>query len=531
MTPTRFASTDELTDGRGTAPHAIRSYPRPERCWPSRSRASTRSASRRSATWSSTSRIRTATAATAQRRREPRVGEDATVAATVRSRRRQADAQPASEARRGAGLRSTPARWSPSGSTSPGSPASSPRERTCCCTGSSASATSSGSPSTSCSATGVLRCTRSGSCPSIPPRRASRPQRLRELRRTGCGRSCSPRPSRCPRGCASTRSCPSARPRSTRCTSPRPRTRSATRAAGSPSRSCSCSSWRWRGAGAPGARGGARGRSRRAGVIVDRWRWSLPFELTGDQVSAIAEIDADLARERPMQRLLMGEVGSGKTVCALAAMLRAVENGAPGRAHGAHRDARRAAPPHARLAARRHAAGRAAHRLDERRAAARAARPAGERAAAARGRHARADRGRGRVPRPRGGGGRRAASLRRPPARRARRQGARGARAARAPHDRHADPAHAVAHRLRRPRRDGAARAAARPPAGRDLRGRRRPRAGARVRAHPRGDRRRAAVLRRLPARRGVRGAPGQGRDRGVRAPAHHRVRATCAWS
>ena len=64
------------------------------------------------------------------------------------------------------------------------------------------------------------------------------------------------------------------------------------------------------------------------GVIVDRWRWSLPFELTGDQVSAIGEIDADLARERPMQRLLMGEVGSGKTAIALAAMLRAVENGA-----------------------------------------------------------------------------------------------------------------------------------------------------------------------------------------------------------
>ena len=64
------------------------------------------------------------------------------------------------------------------------------------------------------------------------------------------------------------------------------------------------------------------------GLIVDRWRWSLPFELTGDQVTAIGEIDADLARERPTQRLLMGEVGSGKTAVALAAMLRAVENGA-----------------------------------------------------------------------------------------------------------------------------------------------------------------------------------------------------------
>jgi ATP-dependent DNA helicase RecG len=64
------------------------------------------------------------------------------------------------------------------------------------------------------------------------------------------------------------------------------------------------------------------------GVVVDRWRWSLPFELTGDQVNAIDEIDADLAQGRPMQRLLMGEVGSGKTAVALAAMLRAVENGA-----------------------------------------------------------------------------------------------------------------------------------------------------------------------------------------------------------
>jgi ATP-dependent DNA helicase RecG len=64
------------------------------------------------------------------------------------------------------------------------------------------------------------------------------------------------------------------------------------------------------------------------GVVVDRWRWSLPFELTGDQERAMKEIDGDIAGERPMQRLLMGEVGSGKTVCALHAMLRAVENGA-----------------------------------------------------------------------------------------------------------------------------------------------------------------------------------------------------------
>ncbi len=59
-----------------------------------------------------------------------------------------------------------------------------------------------------------------------------------------------------------------------------------------------------------------------------RWReQALPFALTGDQERAIAKIDEDLAHPRPMQRLLMGEVGSGKTVVALHAMLRAVEHG------------------------------------------------------------------------------------------------------------------------------------------------------------------------------------------------------------
>src|ERR671937_97667 len=58
------------------------------------------------------------------------------------------------------------------------------------------------------------------------------------------------------------------------------------------------------------------------------WRDTLlPFAPTGDQLAAMDEIDADLAAERPMQRLLMGEVGSGKTVVALHAMLRAVEHG------------------------------------------------------------------------------------------------------------------------------------------------------------------------------------------------------------
>ncbi len=62
-------------------------------------------------------------------------------------------------------------------------------------------------------------------------------------------------------------------------------------------------------------------------------RWlaeALPFAPTEDQAAAMAAIEADLARPRPMQRLLMGEVGSGKTVVALFALLRAVEHGMQG---------------------------------------------------------------------------------------------------------------------------------------------------------------------------------------------------------
>jgi ATP-dependent DNA helicase RecG len=63
-------------------------------------------------------------------------------------------------------------------------------------------------------------------------------------------------------------------------------------------------------------------------VLSKQWRDELlPFTPTGDQLTAMDEIDGDLARARPMQRLLMGEVGSGKTVVALHAMLRAVDHG------------------------------------------------------------------------------------------------------------------------------------------------------------------------------------------------------------
>ena len=66
------------------------------------------------------------------------------------------------------------------------------------------------------------------------------------------------------------------------------------------------------------------------GELVGPWLASLPFTLTSDQRAAIEAIDRDLAAGRPMQRLLMGEVGSGKTVVALHTMLRAAENGRQG---------------------------------------------------------------------------------------------------------------------------------------------------------------------------------------------------------
>jgi ATP-dependent DNA helicase RecG len=63
------------------------------------------------------------------------------------------------------------------------------------------------------------------------------------------------------------------------------------------------------------------------GEMAGRWIESLPFEPTRDQLKAFDEIDVDLDSGQPMQRLLMGEVGSGKTVVALYAMLRAREAG------------------------------------------------------------------------------------------------------------------------------------------------------------------------------------------------------------
>src|SRR5215471_7848224 len=66
------------------------------------------------------------------------------------------------------------------------------------------------------------------------------------------------------------------------------------------------------------------------GELMARYRVALPFSLTPDQEAAIAELDRDLAQAVPMQRLLQGDVGSGKTVVALYALLRAVEAGRQG---------------------------------------------------------------------------------------------------------------------------------------------------------------------------------------------------------
>jgi ATP-dependent DNA helicase RecG len=63
------------------------------------------------------------------------------------------------------------------------------------------------------------------------------------------------------------------------------------------------------------------------GALAARAHAALPFTLTGDQERALGEIVADLRRPFPMHRLLIGDVGSGKTVVALLAALHVVEQG------------------------------------------------------------------------------------------------------------------------------------------------------------------------------------------------------------
>ncbi|CAB4872160.1 unannotated protein [freshwater metagenome] len=63
------------------------------------------------------------------------------------------------------------------------------------------------------------------------------------------------------------------------------------------------------------------------GGLLEAFDASLPFVLTGGQMAVIKEIESDLAQPHPMHRLLQGEVGSGKTVIALRAMLAVVDSG------------------------------------------------------------------------------------------------------------------------------------------------------------------------------------------------------------
>jgi ATP-dependent DNA helicase RecG len=70
------------------------------------------------------------------------------------------------------------------------------------------------------------------------------------------------------------------------------------------------------------------GRSHRGdGSLLNPYLKGLPFELTGAQERVIGEVLADMRSERPMRRLLQGDVGSGKTAVAVAALLTAVESG------------------------------------------------------------------------------------------------------------------------------------------------------------------------------------------------------------
>jgi ATP-dependent DNA helicase RecG len=64
------------------------------------------------------------------------------------------------------------------------------------------------------------------------------------------------------------------------------------------------------------------------GALIERFLTGLPWRLTGAQQRVVGEIERDLALGHPMMRLVQGDVGSGKTVVAALAMLRAVEAGA-----------------------------------------------------------------------------------------------------------------------------------------------------------------------------------------------------------
>ncbi len=206
-------------------------------------------------------------------------------------------------------------------------------------------------------------------------------------------------------------------------------------------------------------------------TLVARFLAGLPYELTTAQRRALAVIVADMAGPFPMHRLLQGDVGSGKTVVALAALLAAVQSGHQGALDGADRGAGRAAlhgrpraarrPRGPRRHDRRPRPGRAAHQQGEGQGPRRRPRGPGLGCHRCRRRHPRVvDRGGG-VPLPRLRRDRRAASLRRGAAGHPARQGDRR-RPRPVGHDGDAHPAHGRHGDLRRPRPHHARRAPAR---------------------------------------------------------------------
>ena len=282
-----------------------------------------------------------------------------------------------------------------------------------------------------------------------------------------------------------------------------------------------------------------------SGELVERFLGALPFALTGDQERVIAEITADLARPIPMHRLLQGDVGAGKTVVAVAALLTAVQGGHQGafmaptevlaEQHlasirpmvegitipdaGASLFGDR--PLTVELLTNK-VAGKERQRILT-------ALEAGEVDLLV-GTHALIQDG-GRVPQPRRGRDRRAAPLRRGAAGRAQGQGRRcGARRAR--DDGHPHPAHRGDDGLRRPRRLGARGEAGRTPADRHHVGRRRGRGVGGLGEGPRGGRGRPPGVRGLPAdrrERQARGGVGRGDLRPTRGGRPERAVARAA--
>jgi len=63
------------------------------------------------------------------------------------------------------------------------------------------------------------------------------------------------------------------------------------------------------------------------GPLIEKFRAALPFSLTASQTKVVSEIEADMASAKPMNRLLQGDVGSGKTIVSVWALVICVQNG------------------------------------------------------------------------------------------------------------------------------------------------------------------------------------------------------------